>query len=556
MFNNGYVSDLVRQLTPSNSGYYGSSPLQVMETRADTPGLMKGTYTVDFWWNPPFGRPRSIDYLQLENYEQNVYVQMVINQIIDSVCQIDWSIVSTDIDNKDIEKKNKSIIKEVTEFFSAKKWQESWESALRRMLPDMLLYDCGVFIKVFPKADYDEEGNLKNKKAKPIEIMARDGRSFLKDQTLYGTILAYYQYTWMSTAGKPVRFEADEIVYLQMRPQSRSPYGLSNLEIIKSIVDYLTSSINANRKYWENGYFPGGHLDHPDIIDVDELRKRAQLYKDQLKGEGNYNKWLITSGGVKVTPMQFTNQEMSWLKSSEYFAKIVFAIFKVPASEIGFTEGQNRATGIQQSQIYKSKGVQTVLRLLEDYINRHIIWKHFSEKVEFKFDRSLDLQDEKIRTDIDHTQLTDGVMTINEIRKRDGLEKFADEFFNAPFAADVVREKLMMGGEEDEGMGGEGEGGVEPGEEETPAEAAADQTGGVTETRNEAEKFEKAVTAGAASGDDGFALIPTVIDGAKKRKKQKKVESDLEESAVVDTTKWSKSVAKDIKKQIEVFYEV
>ena len=316
MFNNGYVSDLVRQLTPSNSGYYGSSPLQVMETRADTPGLMKGTYTVDFWWNPPFGRPRSIDYLQLENYEQNVYVQMVINQIIDSVCQIDWSIVSTDIDNKDIEKKNKSIIKEVTEFFSAKKWQESWESALRRMLPDMLLYDCGVFIKVFPKADYDEEGNLKNKKAKPIEIMARDGRSFLKDQTLYGTILAYYQYTWMSTAGKPVRFEADEIVYLQMRPQSRSPYGLSNLEIIKSIVDYLTSSINANRKYWENGYFPGGHLDHPDIIDVDELRKRAQLYKDQLKGEGNYNKWLITSGGVKVTPMQFTNQEMSWLKSS------------------------------------------------------------------------------------------------------------------------------------------------------------------------------------------------------------------------------------------------
>jgi hypothetical protein len=551
-YNNGYMSMQVMQLAPSNMGYYAHSPLQVVETGVETPGFLKGTYTTDFWWNPPFGRPRSIDYPELEEYEHNVYVQMVVNHIVDSIVKTDWDIVGYEEEKEPPE----AIVKEVTDFFASKKWQESWKSGLRRMLPDLLLYDCGVLIKVFAKKDYDDEGNLKNKEAKPVEIMSRDGRSFLKDQTLYGTIKQYFQYTWMGIQGKPIAFDVDEIVYLQMRLQSRSPYGVSNLEVIKSVVDYLTSSINANRKYWENGFFPGGHLDHPDIVDIDELKKRAQLYKEQLKGEGNYNKWLITSGGVKVTPLQFTNQQMSWLQSSEYFARIVFAIFKVPGSELGFTEGQNRSTGIQQSQIYKSKGVQNILDLLEDYINRDIIWKHFSEDVKFTFDRSLDLQDEKIRTDIDHTQITDGVVTINEIRKRDGKETFEDDFFDAPFAADVAREKIMSGGEEEGGeMPPEGEEpGVMPGEEETPAESAATPTGGVTEEREEAEKIEKAVSVEAQSGESGYALIPTVVD-SKKRKKQKKAEKEIEEDTVKDLADASDAAHKEIEKKLKQLYE-
>ena len=554
MFNNGYIQSQITQLSPSNMGYYAHSPLQVVESGIKTPGLLKGTYTTDFWWNPPFGRPRSINYPELEDYENNVYVQMVVNHIVDSVVQTDWDIVGID-ETADVQPE--APIKEVTEFFDGKKWQESWESGLRRMIPDLLLYDCGVFIKVFAKKDYDEEGNLKNKDAKPVEMMARDGRSFLKDQTLYGTIVKYFQYTWMGIQGKPIAFDVDEIVYLQMRPRSRSPYGTASLEIIKSIVDYLTSSINANRKYWENSMFAGGHISHDDLVDIDELKKRAQLYKEQLKGEENYGKWLVTSGGVKIEPLQFTNQQMSWLQSSEYFAKLVFSIFKIPASELGFTEGANRATGIQQSQIYKQKGVQNILRLLENYINREVIWKHFSEDVKFVFDRSLDLQDEKIRTDIDHTQVTDGIVTINEVRKRDGREEFEDEYFNAPFAQMVAQDKIMSGGEEEgePGMPSEGEEpGTQPGEEETPEESATPSTGGAPEPREEAEKIEKAVTASAQSGEEGYALIPTVVDGAKK-KKQKKKEKDLEDDTVKDLHDWSESTHKEIDKKLAQLYE-
>ena len=35
-----------------------------------------------------------------------------------------------------------SQIDTATEFFNARKWMESWDTTLRRMLPDLLFYDC------------------------------------------------------------------------------------------------------------------------------------------------------------------------------------------------------------------------------------------------------------------------------------------------------------------------------------------------------------------------------------------------------------------------------
>jgi hypothetical protein len=415
-----------------------------------TRGNQKAVFTSQFWLNPPWGRPRAIDYTLLEEYENNEWIRMVITHIIDSIVQTDFNIVATD-ENKIIQ----SHIDEVTEFFKAKNWQESWQETLRRMLPDLLLYDAGVLIKVFPKNAYDQDMQLKGD-AKPVELVCRDGRSFLKNTDLYGYIDKYHQYSWISPRSKPITFQPNEIIYMMMRPQSRSPYGVASLETIMSIVDYLTASINANRKYWENGMFIGGQIDHPDINDIDEMQSRAEMYQQELKGEQNYNKWLLTFGGTKVTPLAFTNQQMQWLQTAEFFGRIVFAIFKVTPSELGFTDGLNHATADIQSKVYKSKGVQNILDLLEEYINREIIWKHFHEDIEFKFNRGLDLDDETKQTNIDHTMLTDGTITINQIRNRNGDDIYEDDIYNFPFAEMNAQDALMSSGEE-EGKGEESE---------------------------------------------------------------------------------------------------
>jgi hypothetical protein len=528
------------------------SPLQSLEFTKDK--LMRKTvYTQDFYVRPVYGRPRlGIDYAELEDYENNIIIRMIISHIIDSVTQTDFNIVPTK-EEDEVTDEIQSQIDEATEFFGARKWMESWNSTLRRMLPDLLMYDCGILIKIFGKECYDKDGVLKeNNTTPPLEMSSRDGRSFLVDCDPYGRILKYWQYSFMNIQSTPIPFQKDEIIYVMARPQSRSVYGVASLQIIKDVMDYITSSIASNRAYWENGMFPGIQIDHPDIVDPDELKARAQLYKETLKGEENYNKALITAGGTKVTPLQFTNQQNQWLEAAQYMQKLIFALFKLSPSQLGFTEETNRATAIVQSENYKQEGVRTILTLLENYLNREIIWKYFGEDIEFKFDDSLDLADKKQQVDIDHIKLTDGTTTINEVRTRDGNEEFADEEFNAPFCQMVMQQKIMMGGdeggEEEEGgeFGGWGEEPAEqPGEEETPAEEA--------EPEIPAEKLEKAVTAGAPMGTPGAALIPTVWD-AKTKKKKKKEAEDEEDDTKDDLDKWSADARDKIMGELERIY--
>jgi len=545
MVNSGYISSNIQYggLYPSQVSSMMQAPVQYIRTKDKN--MKKAVWTQAFWLSPPWGRPRNLDYTELEPYENNIWLRMVVTHVIDSVIQSDWEIVPVDEEKGAAD----SHIDEVREFFQAKTWSESWQETLRRMLPDLLLYDAGTIVKVFPRSAYDKNGELKNPKAKPVELMARDGRSFLLDTDLFGKVTRVFQYSWVAPQAKPISFSKDEIIYMQMRPQSRSPYGIASLEIVKDVMDYLTAAISAQRKYYENNFPISGIIDHPDIVDPDELLKRAQMYKENLKGEMNTGKWLITAGGVKVTPLQISAQNMQWLQSSEFFGKLIFALFKVAPSELGFTDRLNRATAITQSQIYKQSGVRVVLSLLEEYINREIIWKHFATDVKFSFDDSLDLQDEKIRADIDHIRITDGVVTINEIRNREGKNEFEDEEFDKPFAAQAYQQKLMEAGM----GGGEGEEGAEDhryeyseaeteGEEETPVEEAAVGT--------EHEKFEKAVMAETPMGEPGAALIPNVYDQKKRRKKEK----ELEDNAVSDLTRWSEEQQKKIEEELKRVY--
>jgi HK97 family phage portal protein len=512
----------------------------------------KALYTSDYWIRPVFGKPRlNVDYGELEVYESNILIRMVTNHIIDSVCSTDFDIVPIKEEDEVSDEIQKQI-DAATEFFGARKWMESLDATLRRMLPDLLFYDCGLMIKVFPKNCYDENSVLrKNNKEPPVALMARDGRSFLLDSTPFGEIEAVWQYSFMNLASYPRLFDPEEIIYLQMRPQSRSIYGIANLQIIKDVVDYLNAAVTAQRSYYENNFPISGAIDHPDIVDPDELKARAQMYKETLKGESNTGKWLITAGGTKVTPLQISAQTMQWLESTEYFQKLIFAMFKISPTQLGFTEQVNRATAITQSQNYKENGVKVVLNFLENYFNREIIWKYFGEEIEFKYDDSLDLQDKKQQVDTDHVSLTDGTITINEIRTRDGNEEFTDEECNAPFAQMALQQKLMegsMGGEEEGGeYGGWGEEPeAQPGEEETSAEEAAPET--------PAEKLEKAVTAEAPMGAPGAALIPTVWDSATKKKKKKEAE-DAEEETKDDLDKWSVDVQKNIEKELRQLYK-
>lgn len=390
----------------------------------------KAVYTDAFWLAPPYGRPRDIDYERLEPLEKNAWIRMCVQHIVDSIAGAEFNIVP----RKKGKEVSEAVLDEARDFFEGD-WQEDWKTNLRMMLPDLLHYDCGVTIKAFPLISYDEDGALKDKavdKTKPVELYSRDGRSFMKDTGLAGRLRQYWQYSWINPQGRPIRFSPDEIMYYQMNPSSRSPYGTANLEVIEFIVDYMIDSAMAQSKYWKNGMFIGGQIDLPEIKELDELKRQQAYYEAKLRGPKKMGKWLVTGGGATIKSIPFTPQQMQWVESQKWFAKIIFGIYRITPSELGFTDEINRATGIQQMEIHKSKAIRPVLTLIEDMMNRQIIWKHFSKDIKFEYVMELSLDDKGKQTDIDVKRLDKGLDSVNELRDRDGLEKWDNEKWDKP----------------------------------------------------------------------------------------------------------------------------
>lgn len=280
---------------------------------------------------------------------------MCMNMYIDNITNAEWNIVPVD-DDKASDPDVQEHCDEVRNFLEHLPSEESFDVILAKMIPDWKLYDAGTILKVYPRWAYDENGYFMtaseikemfgtDTKVPVMDLTVKDGRSFtIEAPPVGGRIRRYWQYSWMSPTSIPTPFDVREIMYFQDYPSSRGVYGTSNLETIQHVVNYLLDTVHAGSKFYENGMFIGGQIDHPDVQDPDELKRRAKMYKSQLGGVDKYNKWITTGGNVKITPLQFTAQQMQAIDHQQWYAKIVMGIFKVSPVELGFCYSDDTRT--------------------------------------------------------------------------------------------------------------------------------------------------------------------------------------------------------------------
>ena len=387
----------------------------------------KATITSPEWvTNPQFGSPRRINFTELEDYEDDVTVQAAVNFIIDSIATAEWDIL-TDEDANEEGLTDDVDNAEVVKFFEGKDWQDSFDVVLRGLIADTLLYDSGVLVLTFPEHCYDANKELTKEGVPPLQIRARDGRSFIKQVDVYGNIIKYWQYSFLRMATTPIEFSKDEVIYVQERPSTRSPYGTAKLEIVKNITDLMIATQVGHRAEQENAMQIGGVISHADVADAEKLKRLSELYNSNLKGEHNKKRWLVTGGNVEVKPVNANAVDDTWIPGAEWYQQQILSIFKVPRTILGFTSSEtNRATSISQGTSFKRNGVSTMLTLIENMLTREIVKKYFNDKLSFRFTREIDLTDEAIRADIDQKNVSTGIVTVNELRLRDGREEIEE----------------------------------------------------------------------------------------------------------------------------------
>ena len=128
--------------------------------------------------------------------------------------------------------------------------------------------------------------------------------------------------------------------------------------------------------------------------------------------------------GAKFNKVGITNEDMEYSKLMSDIRDRILAVMGVPPAKVSIIETANLDLGSGQSQDKQfKKTFNGKAKLFEDAFNKVLSRSAFREY--FKYNE-LDIEDKKVRAEIDDIRLRNGTLTTNEVRASYGQAPLLD----------------------------------------------------------------------------------------------------------------------------------
>lgn len=185
-----------------------------------------------------------------------------------------------------------------------------------------------------------------------------------------------------------------------------------NLSTQKSIQDFGDS-------FFKNGGMLGGILSTKEYLDAEQMQAASDQWEREYTGSQNAHKVALLGGGFTYQPLSVPLDQLQWAESRKYGAEEIARIFSVPPAMLGM-DSQTAYSNYEQQVLQFFQGcIFPWVRRIESEIERKML-KDVNLECRFNVDALL-RADLKNRSDYYHTLLSDGVMSINEVRAKEGL---------------------------------------------------------------------------------------------------------------------------------------
>jgi len=411
-----------------------------------------------------FGVPRLDDLYGIRLLEDTHAVDIPMDTIKTQVSTTPWLVRLKDEDESP-DREQEAAIEELMEWLEGgfNVNSETFDHLLKAWIGDTLSIDSGV-LELVP----DEEGNL-------TEMYARDGLSFVKNLDQHGRFPeagsdrpAYYQFSHNYAVAarthssrsdlydllqetplaqqaqgftKPIPFSRDEIVWAEENPRTKDAYGRGRVQKVRRLVEILLNQDVTNLKYFTHNEIPEGLLSIPDAHG-NELQRFRSYWKEEVQGQEH--KLPILGGDANFIPFRPHLTDLQFLDSQEWYHKLVWMTFGLNQNEVGDVADLNRATAQEQATTVFRRTTRPLMEMLANHINRKILpflepYRRIGGGLVFEWEwDNPDIQ--ALERQKDQEDLSSGLATVNEVRRRRGLDEVPWGDFPASLADTLARQ--------------------------------------------------------------------------------------------------------------------
>src|ERR1035437_4323018 len=197
-------------------------------------------------------------------------------------------------------------------------------------------------------------------------------------------------------------------------------YGMGAIESILNPVMLLNAIDDFERALMENMCVPSGFIKYNDGTLTPEAMKIAEAqWNKAVGGLKRAGRTKVMDQNWEYKPMSIPPKDMSYGEARKWLREVVANACGVPMSLITPDES-NKASSTVAIANYMKFTVLPMCEMLTDKINKMLV-KKFDDNIFVAFDNPV-REDNEFLLEQDKTQITLGMITVNEWRMRQGLE--------------------------------------------------------------------------------------------------------------------------------------
>lgn len=234
------------------------------------------------------------------------------------------------------------------------------------------------------------------------------------------------------STGAELIYPVEKIIHIKLPNPVDSRIGMGKIQANEILYNTEYSTQYFNWNFFAKGGAPGMALEIPGEF-ADEEQKNALLARlKQYQTVENSNKTIPLTGGMKLTPITLSQQDMMFIDQRKFSREEILGIFGVPPACAGIFEYANYANTKEQKNILKEDTITPYLMRLNEAFTIGIV-KDFEPDQSFFFDNIIK-KDDDLYNRLATQAVAGGVMTINEVRKiyldiEESENEMADELF-------------------------------------------------------------------------------------------------------------------------------
>jgi len=339
-----------------------------------------------------------------------------IDNIKNKITQLEWDITSVDDEDTNI---NEMAVAELKTFFK----EPSGPGTDFRYLQENIMEDYLVMGTVALERGKTRGGNMLS--LLPVDSGTMKLRLNGNGRTPQAPEIAYEQ--WIR-GYKVAELTTEDMIIKLKNIRPNTPFGLGALESLVIQVQSALAGSVYNFKFFTDSNIAEGFVELPIEWSNDQVKTFQTHFDSMVAGDPRYQRKLkFMPGGIKYTPTK-KPEDMSFERFELWLLRQTCAVFGVPPQDLGFTMDVNRATGEVQKEVGQERAKRPAVNFLQDLFT-NIIQKDLGyPNLKFVY-LNVDPSDLKTEAEIDDIRIRTGVVSVDEVRRREGLDEIGVSHF-------------------------------------------------------------------------------------------------------------------------------